>query len=216
VFIATAIFAALGISAAQHVQPHEAMMVDDFESGALAGWTRKSFGQGSWFVYDNGKVSPDPDNSDRTFVFNVPDPPQGKFAAVTDMNGPGAMIIYRDRHLGGAYKLHFTVFYVNGSGGPRAFFSSPDTLDRTTEANQQYRIDLLDPLARVDSLAKEDVLLNVFRTSPGDPNRLEPHALTVDLTSLRDRTVRLRLLAVSNRVPLRAGVDDIRLELIGR
>ena len=136
-------------------------------------------------------------------------PPQGKFVAVTDMRSPGTRILYRDPKLDDAYTLRLTVFYVNGARD----LSSPDTLShQINEANQQYRIDLIDPSASIDSLAEGDVLANIFRTSPGDPNRLEPTTITFDLSSWQGQTVRIRLANVDNRGPLRAGVEDIRLE----
>ena len=60
------------------------------------------------------------------------------------------------------------------------------------------------------------MLANIFRTSPGDPDRLEPTAITFDLSPWEGQRVRIRLVNVDNRGPLRAGVDDIRLEPIER
>ena len=71
---------------------------------------------GAWFVYDDDQGPPDPSQTDPHVPFNVPDPPQGKFAAVTDMHGPGTRILYRDLELDDAYALRLTVFYVNGAG----------------------------------------------------------------------------------------------------
>ena len=169
-------------------------------------------GAGSWYAYTNGKTPPNPSESDPNIPFAVPDAPQGKFAAVTDMNGPGRRILYRDVKLDGRYTLRLTVFYVNA--GP---LSSPNTLDyESADDNQQYRIDIVAPSAPVDSLAAAHVLANVFRTSPGDADRREPSAVTVDLSKWEGQTVRLRLASVDNRGPLRAGVDDIRLEPAGK
>ena len=57
-----------------------------------------------------------------------------------------------------------TVFYAGS-----APLSSPRTLAWDgPQANQQFRIDLLDPSAPIDSVARGDVLANVFRTSPQD------------------------------------------------
>ena len=166
---------------------------------------------GVWFVYDNGRSPPDPSQSDPNVPFNVPEPPQGQFAAVTDMHGPGTRILYRDLELDAAYILRLTVFYVNGAGS----FSSPDTLSHQVGgANQQYRIDLIDPSAPINSLAEGDVLANIFRTSPGDPDRIEPTTITFDLSPWEGQPVVIRLANVDNRGPLRAGVDDIRLEPI--
>ncbi len=188
-----------------------AMAMDDFESGTLGSWKIERSGAGGWFVYTNGKTPPNPSESDPNIPFAVPDPPQGKFAAVTDMNGPGRRILYRDVKLDGRYTLRLTVFYVNA--GP---LSSPNSLDYESGENQQYRIDIVAPSAPVDSLADPHVLANVFRTSPGDADRREPSAVTMDLSKWEGQTVRLRLASVDNGGPLRAGVDDIRLEPAGK
>ncbi len=192
-------------------QPPKTIIMDDFESGALSNWKAAGSGSGGWFVYTDGKKAPDPARSDPNFPFDLPNPPQGKHAAVTDMNGPGTRILYRDVTLDGRFMLHLTAFYT-GVGN----FSSPETLAYDTpEANQQYRIDLIRLSAPIDSVAKEDVLVNVFRTSPGDPDRREPTAVSVDVSSWAGQTVRLRLAGADNRGPLRVGVDDIRFEPIG-
>jgi hypothetical protein len=191
-------------------RPKTAVM-DDFESGALAGWQAVGSGSGAWFVYSDGQEAPDPAQSDPNAPFFVPDPPQGGFAAVTDMNGPGTRILYRDVGLDGRSTLHLTVFY-EGS----APFSTPDTLAyESPEPNQQFRIDLIDPTAPIDSVADGDVLINVFHTSPADPTSLAPTAVSVDVSPWAGQTVRLRLAQSDNQGPLRAGVDNIRFEPIG-
>ena len=173
----------------------------------LAGRRRRLWG---WFVYSDGQKAPDPARSDPNVPFDLPDPPQGKFAAVTDTNGPGTRILYRDVKLDGRFKLHLSVFYA-GVGG----FSSPQTLAYDEPANQQFRIDVVAPSAPIDSVAHRDVLVNIFKTSAGDPDRREPSSVSVDLSRWAGETVRLRLAATDNRGPLRAGVDDIRFEPIG-
>ncbi len=52
------------------------IVMDDFESGALAGWQAIGSGSGAWFAYSNGQVAPDPAQSDPNAPFVVPDPPQ--------------------------------------------------------------------------------------------------------------------------------------------
>ena len=117
---------------------HGMFVMDDFESGALTGWRAVGAGSGGWFVYTHGSKAPDPSQSDPNVPFDVPDPPQGRFAAVTDANGPGTRILYRDVKLDGRFRLHLSVFYA-GVGG----FSSPQTLAYDEPgANQQFRIDL--------------------------------------------------------------------------
>ena len=163
-------------------------------------------------MYTNGQAPPDPSRSDPNVPFSVPDPPQGKFAAVTDMSGPGTQILHRDVRLDGRYMLYVTVFYVNNGE-----FGSPETLAYDVNGtNQQFRIDLVGTSAPIDSLAQSDVLVNIFHTSPGDPNRRQPADVTCDLSRWQGRTVRLRLASVDNRGPLRVGVDNIRLEPIAR
>ena len=128
------------------------------------------------------------------------------------MNGPGTRILYRDLRLEGRFTLQLTVFYAGT--GP---FSSPATLAYDApEANQQFRIDLVRPSAPIDSVAKGDVLVNVFRTSPDDPARRQPTEVRVDVSALAGQTVRLRLAGTDNRGPLRVGVDNIRFERMGR
>ena len=194
------------------VRTAEGMFVmDDFESGALTGWRAVGGGSGGWFVYSNGSGAPDPAESDPNVPFDVPDAPQGRFAAVTDMNGPGTLILYRDVKLDGRFMLHLTVFYAGASG-----FSSPRTLAYDEPGdNQQFRVDLVAPSAPIDSLARGDVLVNVFKTSTGEPYQREPTAVKVDVSHWAGHTVRLRLAVADNTGPLRVGVDDIRLEPIG-
>ena len=182
--------------------------MEDFESGAITGWQAVGGGSGGWFVYADGHKAPDPAQSDPNAPFDVPDPPQGRFAAVTDMNGPGTRILYRDLRLEGRFTLQATVFYAGT--GP---FSSPATLAYDApEANQQFRIDLIRPSAPIDSVAKGDVLVNVFHTSPGDPARRQPTEVRMDVSAWAGQTVRLRLATTDNQGPLRVGVDNIRFQ----
>ena len=58
-----------------------------------------------------GTLAPNPSMTDRIEPFSVPDPPQGKFAVVTDTNKPGTRIMFRDVTLDGPLILHLTVFY---------------------------------------------------------------------------------------------------------
>jgi D-alanyl-D-alanine carboxypeptidase len=188
------------------------MVMDDFESGAITNWQAVGGGSGGWFVYSNGHKAPDPAQSDPNVPFDVPDPPQGRFAAVTDMNGPGTRILYRDLRLEGRFSLQLTVFYTGT--GP---FSSPATLAYDSpEANQQFRIDLLRPSAPIDSVTKGDVLVNIFHTSPDDPARRQPTEVRMDVSAWAGQPVRLRLAGTDNQGPLRVGVDNIRFERIGR
>jgi CubicO group peptidase (beta-lactamase class C family) len=191
-------------------QPRTIVM-EDFEAGAITNWQAVGSGAGGWFIYADGHKPPDPAHSDPNVPFNLPDPPQGRFAAVTDMDGPGTRILYRDLRLKGRFTLQVSVFYAG-----TAPFSSPATLAHDApEANQQFRIDLVGPSAPIDSVAKGDVLVNVFRTSPGDPVRRQPTEVSVDVSAWAGQTVRLRLATTDNGGPLRVGVDNIRFQRTG-
>jgi D-alanyl-D-alanine carboxypeptidase len=194
---------------ATHDEPRT-FVVDDFESGGLTDWQTAGSGAGRWFVYADGQKAPDPAQSDPNVPFLVADPPQGKYAVVTDMNGPGTRILYRDLRLDGRFALHVSVFYAGMS-----LLSSPNTLAHDArEPNQQFRIDLVDRSAPIDSVTKDDVLLNVFHTSPDDEAARRPTELRLDVSRWAGQTIRLRLASTDNRGPLRAGVDDIRFERI--
>jgi hypothetical protein len=206
------IIGALGLSAANRAQPSSTVVIDNFESGTLAGWSVNVTGQGGWFIYSKGTTPPDPSKSDPNVPFNVPDPPQGRYAVVTDMDGPGTRILSRNLTLSRRFVLHLTLFYVNGSDD----FYTASNLGHAAEDNQQFRIDVLKTSAAIDSIADTDVLANVFHTSPGDPARRAPGDLSLDLSRWQGQTVRLRFASADNHGPLRVGVDDIRLESVSR
>jgi CubicO group peptidase (beta-lactamase class C family) len=83
------------------------------------------------------------------------------------------------------------------------------------EANEQFRIDLIAPTAPIDSVADTDVLTTIFATSPTDPVEQHPTEVSTDLSAWQGQTVRLRLAQTDNRGPLRAAVDNIRLQPVG-
>lgn len=192
---------------------HGAQAVDDtsgnwnFETGDLAGWHSRSRGSGAWYVYADGTKPPNPAETDPNVAFDVPQPPEGRFAAVTDMTAPGARILYRDVKLDGPMKLQLTLFYNNAGE-----LSSPTSLDFDgCEANQQFRVELMDPSGPADSTATKHVLAMIFKTQPGDPDTLAPRTITFDLSQWAGRKVRIRFAEIDNRGPLRAGIDDVRL-----
>jgi hypothetical protein len=190
----------------------------DFETGDLTEWTTKSYarGYGGWFVYEDGTTPPT--DTPRLYdhnTFEVSDPPQGQYAAVTDGTSEGLYILYQDFTVTGPSELHATVFYLNrfapGYGYGETRIIAPNDLS-TEPPNQQFRVDLIDPGAPIVSVADEDVLATVFRTIEGDPITLEPTEVTFDLSPWDGQTIRLRFAEVDNRGPLFAGVDDVRIE----
>jgi hypothetical protein len=195
--------------------PTKMLANGDFETGDLAEWTTESYasGYGGWFVYEDGTTPPT--DAPRLYdfnVFEVSDPPQGRYAAVTDQTGGGLRILYQDFTVNGPSVLHATVFYRTtfspGYGETRII--APDGLG--AQPNQQFRVDLIDPGAPIVSVADEDVLATVFRTIEGDPITLEPTEVTFDLSPWDGQTIRLRFAEVDSRGRFFAGVDDVRIE----
>lgn len=188
-----------------------------FESGDLMAWSTQSWGSGEWMVYVDGSTPPDPSMTDRNTAFEVPDPPEGEFAAVTDMVTAGARFLFRDILVTDSPVLHAVVFYENHGLGinDQPSFGTFDG-DRWYLGfgvnNQQYRIDLIDPQAPIHSLEAVDVLATVFRTVSGDPTALEPTPVSIDLSPWEGQTIRLRAAQVDNMGAMRAGIDDVRLE----
>jgi hypothetical protein len=181
----------------------------DFERCDPNGWMTLSRGSGAWHVYSDATTPPDPSDSDPHYPFRAPPPPQGRFAAVTDMSGAGSRILYRDATPGRSTMLRFTLFYDNHVV---VDFHAPQSLDHGRSApNQQVRVDLMDPSAPVDSVAPADVLATIVRTRPGDPAKTAPRRISFDLSRWAHRRVRIRFAQVDNLGPLRAGVDDVRL-----
>ena len=184
----------------------------DFETGDLTEWTEQYSGVGTfggWFIYEDGETPPtdEPRRYDYN-VFDVSDPPQGRYAAVTDGNGAGISVLYQDFEVDGPSALHATVFYRQ-EFRPRII--APDDLS-SRQPNQQYRIDLIDPAAPIYSSTDGEVLANVFRTVEGDPVSLEPTEVTFDLSTWDGQTVRLRFALRSNIGPIWVGVDNVWIE----
>ncbi len=73
----------------------------------------------------------------------------------------------------------------------------------------------MDATAPVGSTAHKDVLATIFRTPPDDPNTIAPRTVAFDLSEWAGERVRIRFAQVDNSGPLRAGIDDVRLERIG-
>lgn len=188
----------------------------DFETGDFSSWSIESWGHGDWYIYEDGTTPPDPSATDTFVPFQAPDPPQGRYAAVTDTDYSGVHILYRDIEIAGPWTLHAIVFYENPIG---TIYEQPDFGDFDGEAwlagsgvtHQQYRIDLVDPRAPIYSTEVDDVLATMFWTRDGDPSSLEPTPMSIDLSPWEGQTIRLHVVQVDNKAALRAGIDDVRI-----
>ncbi|MGE5282901.1 MAG: hypothetical protein ACM3N0_11410 [Chloroflexota bacterium] len=205
-----ALFATLLLAAPA---PAATVVNGDFESGSLFGWTQVNSGEGAWYAY-SGTIAP-------SEIFEVeprevPPPPQGKFAAISDQGGPGTHILYQDVAipLYASSSLSMLVYYK--SEAPLVT-PSPNTLSAAMESeeelipNQQYRVDVIKPTAPIETLNPADILATVFATSTGDPQTLSATTMTANLTPFAGQTVRLRLAEVDNQLYLSAGADSIAI-----
>jgi len=178
----------------------------DFETGDFTGWTTASqTAAGSWVVY-SGTKAPISGNT-------ISPHPQGLYAAVADQNNIASMILYQNIQLppGKRYLLSFEYFYTNF-----AKFHSPTTLSCKQTPNQQARVDILSStVSDPYSVAKSDVLANVFNTDADDPNVYGPTTLVYDLTPFAGQTIRLRYACVNTEYFFNVGVDNIRIDALG-
>jgi hypothetical protein len=190
-----------------------------FESGTLNGWQlQQTTGAGNWFAYTGTAA---PIGSKRPTPADPVQPaPQGTFAAISDQANPDSLVLYQDVALeaGLSHQLSLLAYY--DSYRPIAV-PSPDTLSVEDEAlrlpngkfkaNQQFRIDVIRPEAPLDSLDPADVLRTVFATKPGDPLRMTPRKLTVDLSAFAGQTVRIRIANAVTEEVFNAGVDAVSI-----
>lgn len=160
---------------------------------------------GSFYV-QTGTGSP-------VFGADVPAPPEGEFAAMSEAGGPGAHVLYQDflvPSVVGSAKLRFRVFVQNQAGD----FTAPGSLDFDGAPNQQARVDLLRGASDPFSVQVADVLLNLYQTRPGDPLTSGYTLVSLDVTSVvaahKGETLRLRFAEVDNLQPLLFGVDDVQ------
>jgi Ca2+-binding RTX toxin-like protein len=184
----------------------------DFEAGNLSGWQVQNSNQGGpgdgWFAY-SGTASP-------IFGAPIPAPPQGSFGAITDQEGPGRHLLYQDVVLEAGQLHTLTLYAYYSSGGPIA---SPESLDPSGGENpggenQQYRIDVMNPSAPLDSVSPSDILQTVFRTNTGAPTSVSPMLMSSDLTPFAGQTVRLRFAEVDNQGNFWAGADAVSISSI--
>ena len=199
--------------------PRAVTVVDDFESGTLAGWTLDRRGNGNWFTYQDGRQAPDPNQTNPFRAVQHAQPAARQVRRGERYQGPGMQLMYRDIKLEGPMMLELTVFYSNGIDGLSGYssrFVSPRTLAINAGPNQQFRVDLLAPTAAADSMAEADVRATVFETRPDAPARRGPTPIRYDLSPWAGQTVRLRIATAMNQGLMRAGIDNVRLIPIDR
>jgi hypothetical protein len=175
----------------------------DFETGNFSGWQVANSGPGQWVVY-TGTSTPDGE-------IDLPAPPEGTHAAVTEQSNPSRQILYQDIAIptgGSVNQLSLITYYIAD-----ASILSPDSLGFPPPPfSEQYRIDVIKPTAPLDSVAPADILATVFRTFAGDPAEIAPTTKTADLSAFAGQTVRLRLAVVADVNELNAGVDAVSLK----
>jgi hypothetical protein len=87
------------------------------------------------------------------------------------------------------------------------------TLSEMGGANQQMRVDVMDPGAAVDDLGA-GVLQNLFITLPGDPLSIGYTTLNADLSAYAGQTVRIRIAEVDNQFFFQGAVDEVSVDAV--
>jgi hypothetical protein len=183
----------------------------NFETGNLSGWhPLQTTDAGNWFAYEGIEA---PISSKRANGEPVQEPPQGRYAAITDEANPDTLILYQDIFLRPGYEHRLSLYAYYDSYKPIAI-PTPDVLSVDEgslggQANQQYRIDVMRPDAPLDSIDPADVLSTVFRTLPGNSEEMLPTRFVADLSSFAGQTVRLRIANAVTEEVFNAGVDAV-------
>ncbi len=186
----------------------------NFETGNLEGWNvvTPDHEFGDWFAY-KGTTPPFSLKGKERGTVAVPAPPQGEFAAIADELNPITVILYQDIALapGLKHQLSLQTFYSSNKplAAPTPDSLSPEESVIGSQANQQYRIDVMRPEAPLESIDPADILHTVFRTTPGGPLKMPPTRMTANLTPFAGQTVRLRIAVVAGKEALNAGIDDV-------
>lgn len=187
-----------------------------FESG-FTGWTRvDQLGSDGGFFVQQGLLSP-------VNGVDVPAPPEGSQAAMTDAGAGGTHVLYQDfvvPNQVNTASLGFSLFLNNTADK----YYIPNTLDWAAantvgllNLNQQARVDILLPGVDVFSL---NVLLNLFQTATADPLVSGYDSYNRDITALLQshagETLRLRFAEVDNVGLFNFGVDNVNISIANR
>jgi hypothetical protein len=205
---AASLIAVLAI--AQPVAAAPLIVNGGFELG-FTGWTvLNAPGSDGSFFLQTGTASP-------VNGLPVPPPPGGSTAAMTDAGGPGAHVLFQDFLVPATVSTATLMFdwFVNNLD---TTFRTPNTLAFDTPTlNQQARVDILRVTGDPFSMVASDVLLNVFRTNPGNPLISGYNALSTDIASLlaanTGMTLRLRFAETDNVNIFNFGVDNVSLDV---
>jgi len=188
---------------------------DGFEAGLvdtneIPCWTVVDMagGSGSWCNQTGTSL---PQGACSGSPTSVVAPPEGLQAAMTNQTGPGSHALYRCGFLAsGAISFQL---YINNEW---PFFYSPDSLDYTGDATQQFRADLVtaagiaaDPF----TVAPADILINIYQTLPGDPLVSGYLPVLADASAFVGQDVCLRFATADNVLYFHAGVDDVTVDL---
>lgn len=177
-------------------------------SNVLPGWSivDEAGGNGTWLAQTGTLPPVTSEFNCGTTNGDVPAPPDGSFAAMATQASPGSHILYQDVAIpAGTNPVLSFQFVILSAGG----MASPDSLSHFTENNQQFRADIIDPIA---DLFTTDVIQNVLLYGTGNPTKAGYERVAVALTGLGGRTVRLRFVEVDNKGCFNAGVDNVVLE----
>lgn len=188
-----------------------------FESG-LSGWTvSNQVGSDGTFFSQTGTTTP-------INAFDVPAPPEGLRAAMTDSSAGGGHALWQNftvPALVSPTSLRFSIYLNNGAGT----YSTPNTLDwaatnqnGTLNLNQQARVDIMTSTGDIFSVANADVLLNLFATTSATPAVAGYLNFDIDVTTLLQahagETLRLRFAETDNVNFFNFGVDNVAFAAI--
>ena len=190
---------------------HAVPIVNGSFEGGMASWTVvDQVGSEGSFTVQSGGRSPVTDTE-------VPSPPEGSNAAMTDAGAGGSHVLYQDVRQSAPVAralLSFDLFIGNRADAFQV--PEPATLDWATPLlNQQARVDILAGGSDPFSLAAADLLMNLFATGAGTPLVSGYNRFEFDITSLinanLNQSLRLRFAEVDNVNLFQFGVDNVVL-----
>jgi hypothetical protein len=196
------------------------------ESGNLAGWQTFDLpdnpggSHGRWGI-QTGTVSP-------ISGVAVPPPPSGQHEAMLDEADLNPNTTNPASSYAGTHALYQTItlpadatkitlslnLFLHSFAGFNDTTSNPFLDYRTVAANQQVRVDIMDPTAPGFTLlgvtSTTGVLRNEFQTVQTTP-MTDAVTITDDLTAFAGKTILLRIGTTNNQGKLIVGVDDVQV-----